>query len=213
MPGETRTNPGRGFTLVELLIVISIIGVLVALLMPAVNSARESGRRAQCANNLHQMALGCLALESKHQHLPGGGWGWQWAGEPDRGLRRPAARRLALQHPSLHRPGGFARHGQGTWTADPRARRKVSCRRKRRSRCLYARRGVNSRFSPTRTQARLHQYQRPLPDHRPQRLRRQRREQLLEYLQPGDANPGYAPKFDWSTVAGTVNSNWKSRPG
>ncbi len=74
-----------GFTLVELLIVISIIGILVALLMPAVNSARESGRRAQCASNVAQMAKACLLLESKYQFLPGGGWGWQWAGDPDRG--------------------------------------------------------------------------------------------------------------------------------
>src|SRR5208337_4181505 len=79
-------NRGYGFTLVELLIVISIIGVLIALLMPAVNSARESGRLAQCSNNLHQMAMGCLALESKHRYLPGGGWGWQWAGDPNRGF-------------------------------------------------------------------------------------------------------------------------------
>ena len=84
---RNRTNPGRGFTLVELLIVISIIGMLVALLMPAVQSAQESGRRAQCSNNLHQMALGCLALESKYGNSsPAAAGVGDWAGEPDRGF-------------------------------------------------------------------------------------------------------------------------------
>ena len=71
---------------------ISIIGVLVALIMPATNSARESGRRAQCAANLHQMALGCLQCESANGYYPSGGWGWQWAGEGDRGygMMQPA---------------------------------------------------------------------------------------------------------------------------
>jgi prepilin-type N-terminal cleavage/methylation domain-containing protein/prepilin-type processing-associated H-X9-DG protein len=82
---KNRVSDRRGFTLVELLIVISIIGVLVALLMPAVNAARESGRRIQCAHNLHQLAEGCVAHMSKFQYLPSGGWGWQWAGDPDRG--------------------------------------------------------------------------------------------------------------------------------
>jgi prepilin-type N-terminal cleavage/methylation domain-containing protein/prepilin-type processing-associated H-X9-DG protein len=82
--GSPRTNR-LGFTLVELLVVISIIGILVALLMPAVNSARESGRRAQCSNNLHQLAAACLAHETKYTFLPTGGWGYAWVGDPDRG--------------------------------------------------------------------------------------------------------------------------------
>jgi prepilin-type N-terminal cleavage/methylation domain-containing protein len=62
------------FTLVELLVVIAIIGVLVALLLPAVQSARESSRRTQCTNHLKQLALGCLNFEAQRGHIPKGNY-------------------------------------------------------------------------------------------------------------------------------------------
>src|SRR6516165_955835 len=59
-----------GFTLIELLVVIAIIAVLIALLLPAVQAAREAARRAQCVNNLKQVALGALNYESGNGCLP-----------------------------------------------------------------------------------------------------------------------------------------------
>lgn len=87
MTPASRSRPA--FSLVELLTVVAIIAVLVGLLLPAVQSARESSRRSSCSNNLKQLALGCLQYEASQGHFPSGGWGFQWTGDPDAGLGQP----------------------------------------------------------------------------------------------------------------------------
>jgi hypothetical protein len=65
--------------------VIAIIGVLVALLLPAIQAAREAARNAQCKNNLRQVGVGMLNYETTKGEFPAGGWGFRWMGDPDAG--------------------------------------------------------------------------------------------------------------------------------
>lgn len=83
-----KRSKSYGITLVELLIVIAIIGLLLQLVLPAVQSARETARQMQCKNNVRQLAMACLLHSNTHGYFPTGGWNSAWVGDPNRGFSR-----------------------------------------------------------------------------------------------------------------------------
>ena len=89
-----RCHTARAFTLVELLVVIAIIGILIALLLPAIQTARESARNMECIDHLKQIGLAAVNHEQIEKQYPTGGWGFNWVGDADLGF-------------GLRQPGGF----------------------------------------------------------------------------------------------------------
>jgi prepilin-type N-terminal cleavage/methylation domain-containing protein len=98
IPSNPRRTPiiatRPAFTLVELLVVIAIIGILIALLLPAIQASRESARNLECMNHIKQLAAAMNGYIDAERHFPSGGYGTAYSPHPDRGL-------------GLNQPGGF----------------------------------------------------------------------------------------------------------
>ena len=75
----------NAFTLIELLVVLAILTILLAILLPAIQAAREAGRRVACQNNLRQISTAIHLHLSANRRFPNGGWGNEWVGMPGRG--------------------------------------------------------------------------------------------------------------------------------
>lgn len=92
---RSRRTHIRAFSLIELLIVVAIITLLLQIILPAVEMAREAARKSQCANNLRQIAIAFQQHHDSFGYFPSSGWGYRWTGHPDRGY-------------GTEQPGGWA---------------------------------------------------------------------------------------------------------
>ena len=92
--GYSITYRPRGFTLLELLVVVGIIGLLVSIILPAVMSARDAARKLSCASNLRQIGEGLQNFESSNGYLPGVYWGWSKRMEGRTSLGGPSHRQV-----------------------------------------------------------------------------------------------------------------------
>ena len=119
----------KGFTLVELLVVIAIIGMLVGLLLPAVQQARESARLLQCNNNLKQLGLASLNHVDTAKTYPSGGWHWRVVGDADWGLGpdQPGGWAFSLL-PFLEQEALYQSGSNGDKTNTPNAAKKQGAR-------------------------------------------------------------------------------------
>ncbi|MBI1901541.1 MAG: DUF1559 domain-containing protein [Planctomycetia bacterium] len=101
------TRPRNGFTLVELLVVIAIIGILIGLLLPAVQAAREAGRRISCANNLHQIGVALAHYGTAKEALPAAGGGPLWGPPPQRRYSALSALLVYMEQDNIHQKINF----------------------------------------------------------------------------------------------------------
>lgn len=95
----------QGVTVVELLVAATIVGLLAALLLPAVQQVRESARRVQCSNHLKQIGLALLQHADRRGTLPSSGWGWKWPPYPGREAERQPGSWVYVILPHLEQGG------------------------------------------------------------------------------------------------------------
>jgi prepilin-type N-terminal cleavage/methylation domain-containing protein len=125
MKSKLPQRNSAAFTLVELLVVIAIIGILVALLLPAIQAAREAARRNQCQNNLKQLGIATQLFHDTHKFLPSAGWGDWWVGCPDQGMGENQPGSWAFQLLAYIEESARAGVGQGFKCGDANSRKVI----------------------------------------------------------------------------------------